>query len=70
MTRLFALAAFAIVLWLLLKMGWARLKRAVGEGRVNSPEISLVRCSGCGMHVPRGRVVAALCERCRLPERT
>ena len=68
MTRLLALAALAVVLWVLLEIGWARLKRAVEAPK--SPEIPLIRCSGCGVHVPRGRVVAGLCEGCRLPERT
>ena len=66
MTRLLALAALAVVLWMFLEIGWARLKRAVG----GPPEIPLVRCSGCGVHVPRERVVGGLCERCQLPERT
>ncbi len=73
MTRLLALAALAIVLWMFLKIGWARLKRAVGAGtarRMKSPEIPLIRCSGCGVHVRRGQVVSGLCEQCRLPERT
>lgn len=74
MTRLLALMAVAVVLWMLLELGWARLKRAVGAGQppasMKPPEIALVRCSGCGVHVPRGRVVGGRCERCRLPERT
>ena len=71
MTRLLVLVALAVVLWMLLEAGWARLKRAVREGQPpKPPEIPLERCSGCGVHVPRGRVVAGLCERCRLPERT
>ena len=73
MTRLLGLMALAVVLWMFLEIGWARLKRAVGEGRPaqpmppKSPEISesLVRCSECGVHVPRGRLVMGLCERCR-----
>src|SRR5687768_4285036 len=72
MTRLLALAALAVVLWIFLEIGWARLKRSVGEGRParripskpSEMSESLVRCSGCGVHVPRGRVVAGLCERC------
>lgn len=60
MTRLLALVAVAVVLWMLLEIGWARLKRAAG-----GPEIALVRCSGCGVHVPRRRVVGGLCEQCR-----
>lgn len=76
MTRLLALAAVAVVLWMLLELGWLRLKRALGAGPAakpmppKPPEIALVRCSGCGVHVPRGRVVGGRCERCRLPERT
>ena len=65
MTRLLALAALAVVLWMLLEIGWARLKRAVGAGPGKPPEIPLIRCSGCGVHVPRGRVAGGLCERCR-----
>lgn len=76
MARLLALMAVAVVLWMLLEIGWARLKRAVGAGRPmppmppipgKSPEVTLVRCSGCGVHVPPGRVVGERCERCRLP---
>jgi len=59
MTRLLVLMALAVVLWLFLEAGWARLKQ------MKPPEVTLERCSGCGVHVPRGRVVAGLCERCR-----
>ena len=68
MTRLLVFAALAVVLWIFLEIGWVRLKRALSAPE--SPEIPLLRCSGCGVHVPRGRVVAGLCEGCRLPERT
>src|SRR5687767_5466023 len=72
MTRFLALAALAVVLWMFLEIGWTRLKRAVGAGRPmppippKPPEVTenLVRCSECGVHVPRGRVVAGKCERC------
>ncbi|HEX5718638.1 MAG TPA: hypothetical protein VF179_20930 [Thermoanaerobaculia bacterium] len=70
MTRLLALAALAVVLWMFLETGWARLKRSLGAGKSPAPPEKLLRCSGCGVHVPRGRVVAGKCERCRLPERT
>ena len=73
MTRFLALAAVAVVFWMVLEVAWARLKRAVGAGParpMKPPEIPLVRCPGCGVHVPRGRVVGGRCERCRLPERT
>ena len=69
MTRLLGLVALAVVLWIFLEIGWARLKRAV-KPLVKPPEVTLVRCSGCGVHVPAGRVVAGRSERCRLPERT
>ena len=69
MTRLLALAALAVVLWMLLEAGWARLKRAVGPGQPGMP-MPLVRCSGCGVYVPQARVVGGRCEGCRLPERT
>ncbi|MFL6197869.1 MAG: hypothetical protein ACJ76J_01725 [Thermoanaerobaculia bacterium] len=59
MTRLLVLAALAVVLWMFLEAGWARLKR------MKPPEVTLVRCSGCGVHVPGERVVAGRCERCR-----
>lgn len=72
MTRILALAALAVVLWIFLEVGWARLKRALGAGPKSPklPEIPLIRCSGCGVHVPRGQVVGGLCEQCQLPERT
>jgi hypothetical protein len=75
MTRLLVLAALGVVLWMFLEIGWARLKRGVGAGRPmppmpgmpgKLPEIALVRCAGCGVHVPRGRVVGGKCEQCRL----
>lgn len=71
MTRLLGLVALAVVLWIFLEIGWARLKRALGAGRPAAPmpgkppEIALVRCSGCGVHVPRARLAAGRCERCR-----
>jgi hypothetical protein len=73
MTRLLGLLALAVVLWIFLEIGWMRLKRAMGAGRPAAPmppkppQISLVRCSRCGVHVPRGRVVAGVCEGCRVP---
>ncbi len=69
MTRLLALVGLAVVVWIVLQIGWSRLKR-VAAGERRSPEIPLLRCSGCGVHVPRGRVAGGLCEECRLPERT
>lgn len=67
MTRLLVFAALAVVLWIFLEIGWVRLKRALSAPK--SPEIPLLRCSGCGVHVPRGRVVGGLCEECN-PSRT
>ncbi|HWM91916.1 MAG TPA: hypothetical protein VN493_14210 [Thermoanaerobaculia bacterium] len=73
MTRLLGLLALAAVLWLLLEIGWARLRKAVKAGwtvsSLKPPEAgeTLVRCSGCGVYVPRGQVVAGACERCRPP---
>lgn len=64
MTRLLALVGLAVVVWIFLEIGWTRLKRVKG-GERRSPEIPLLRCSGCGVHVPRGRVVGGLCEECR-----
>ena len=68
--RLLVLAGLAIVLWIFLELGLARLRRALGEGRPRPqgrPEITenLVRCPGCGVYVPRRQLVAGRCERCR-----
>lgn len=70
MTRLLGLMAVAVALWMFLELGLARLKKALGEGKPRpqgKPEIteSLVRCSGCGVHVPRRQMVSGRCERCR-----
>jgi hypothetical protein len=77
MTRLLGLVLLAVALWMLLEIGWVRLRKAVGAGRPappldRAPEVTetLVRCAGCGVHVPRARLVAEmegglLCERCR-----
>lgn len=62
MTRLLGLVAIAVALWMFLELGLARLKRALDKPEITE---SLVRCSGCGVHVPRRQMVAGRCERCR-----
>jgi len=40
MTRLLALAALAVVLWIFLEMGWARAEAGGGGGAIPIDEIS------------------------------
>jgi hypothetical protein len=78
MTRFLGLVLLAVLLWICLEIAWARLRTALGAGRppdrpqpplerIGEP---LARCAGCGVHVPRSRLLAgtsgrALCDRCR-----
>jgi hypothetical protein len=74
MSRLLGLVVLAVVLWLVLEAAWSRLRISLGAAVRPAmprppapPEVAatLVRCSGCGVHVPRERVEEGLCERCR-----
>jgi hypothetical protein len=74
MSRLLVLVILAVVLWFVLEMAWSRLRISIGATvRPAMPQppaptevaATLVRCSGCGVHVPREQVVDGLCERCR-----
>jgi hypothetical protein len=73
MSRLLGLVVLAVLLWLVLEAAWARLRLSVGatvrpiQPPTRRPEVveTLVRCSGCGVHVPRESVVDGRCERCR-----
>jgi hypothetical protein len=72
MSRLLGLVVLAVLLWLVLEAAWVRLRLSAGTadpGRrpaTRPPEVvaTLVRCSGCGVHVPRESVVGGVCERC------
>jgi hypothetical protein len=75
MTRLLVLVLLAVVLWLILEAAWARLRIAVGVSarplRPTAPAPppppiteTLVRCAGCGVHVPGKSMAGGLCERC------
>jgi hypothetical protein len=74
MTRLLVLVLLAVVLWLVLEAAWARLRIAIGVSarplRPTAPPPApltetLVRCAGCGVHVPGRSMAGGLCERCR-----
>lgn len=79
MLRLLALVALAVVLWLMLETGAAFVRhrltgrrptsRMPGPGPARTAGLDLVRCAGCGVHVPRDRAVleggTTTCEACR-----
>ena len=70
MSRLLGLVVLAVLLWLVLEAAWVRLRLSAGatvRPATKPPEVAatLVRCSGCGVHVPRESVVGGVCERCR-----
>jgi len=85
MTRLFGLIVLAVLLWICLEIAVRFLQDLVGGVRTAArmprpPGISqepggpraiqeLVRCSRCGVYVPRPRTVTAggetVCESCR-----
>lgn len=60
--RLLVLVGLAIVLWMFLELGLARLKSSLDKPKITE---SLVRCSGCGVYVPHRQVVEGRCEQCR-----
>jgi hypothetical protein len=82
MGRLFELILFAFLLWLAYQGLKARIRAFFSTGSLDSrptprrpappaapPEV-LVRCAGCGTHVPRSRALGAganlyCSERCR-----
>jgi hypothetical protein len=75
MSRLFGLVVLAVLLWFVLEVAWSRLRISISATvRPISPpprppepvEIAetLVRCSGCGTHVPSRMLAEGLCERC------
>ncbi len=78
MLRLFALFALAVVLWLLLESGAAFVRgRLTGRrpvsrmprpGPARTVGLELVRCAGCGVHVPQQRALRtageSYCEAC------
>jgi hypothetical protein len=73
MSRLLGLVVLAVLLWLVLEAAWVRLRLSAGatvrpiQPPPRRPEIveTLVRCSGCGVHVPQESMVGGVCERCR-----
>ena len=73
MSRLLGLVLLAVLLWFVLEVAWSRLRISLGatvrpiQPPPRPPEVAstLVRCSGCEVHVPRESVVGGLCERCR-----
>jgi hypothetical protein len=76
MSRLLGLVVLAVLLWFVLEVAWSRLRISLGATvrpiqppprPPRPPEVAatLVRCSGCGIHVPRESMVEGQCERCR-----
>lgn len=78
MLRFLVLFLLALLLWLALERGLDRLLRSGSRDRGerfrgprHPPAAShqLIRCEGCGVHVPSGRAARrggrSLCERCR-----
>ena len=82
MTRLLALIVLAILIWVFLQNLKQKVRISVGASRRSAappPQTSvenLVRCTACGVHVPRSRALpgavgteAVYCsERCRTVE--
>lgn len=73
MSRLLGLVVVAVLIWLVLEAAWSRLRLSAGAAsrplqpppRPPEPIAStLVRCAGCGVHVPRESLVGGRCERC------
>jgi hypothetical protein len=74
MSRFLGLVILALLLWLVLEAAWARLRVSIGAAArpvqppPRPPEpiaATLVRCAGCGVHVPRESLAAGRCDRCR-----
>ncbi len=77
MSRFLGLVVLAVLLWLVLEAAWARLRVSIGaDARPVQPPprpadppapiaATLVRCAGCGVHVPRESLAAGRCDRCR-----
>ena len=73
MSRFLGLVVLAVLLWLVLEAAWARLRISLGATvRPAAPQPppaqvaeTLVRCAGCGVHMPQRLLVEGLCERCR-----
>ncbi|MES1240484.1 MAG: hypothetical protein ABUT39_02595 [Acidobacteriota bacterium] len=71
MSRLLGLVFLAVLLWLFLEAAWARLRLSAGvtARQVQPPPpqpiaATLVRCPGCGVHVPQESLAGGRCERC------
>jgi hypothetical protein len=72
MSRFLGLVVLAVLLWLVLEAALVRLRLSAGvavrplQPPQRPPEVveTLVRCSGCGVHVPQESVTGGLCDRC------
>lgn len=73
MSRFLGLVVLAVILWLVLEAALVRLRLSAGatarpiQPPQRSPEpiaATLVRCAGCGVHVPQDSLTGGRCERC------
>lgn len=69
MPRLLGLIVLAVVIWLVLEAALVRLRLSARAARPVQPPpetiaATLVRCPGCGIHVPQDSLVGGRCERC------
>jgi hypothetical protein len=72
MSRFLGLVVLAVLLWLVLEAALVRLRLSMGVAvrQVQPPRppepvaATLVRCAGCGVHVPREAVVDGRCGQC------
>lgn len=73
MSRFLGLVVLAVLIWLILEAGLVRLRLSVKTARPVPPPhrpepiaATLVRCPGCGVHVPQESLAGGRCERCGL----
>ncbi|HEX3126634.1 MAG TPA: hypothetical protein VH394_04835 [Thermoanaerobaculia bacterium] len=70
MSRFLGLVALAVLIWLVLETALVRLRLSVKvTARPVQPPpepiaATLVRCPGCGVHVPQESLAGGRCERC------
>lgn len=75
MSRLLGLVVLAVLIWLVLEAALVRLRLAAGVAArpIRPPQRppgpaeiaeTLVRCPGCGVHVPQKSLIDGRCERC------
>lgn len=73
MSRFLGLVVLAVLVWLVLEAAWVRLRLSAGAAarQVRPPRppgpvaATLVRCTGCGVHVPGESLAGGRCDRCR-----